>query len=164
MEVSGTCRPQFTTFPDGAPKLLYANFSFDQYLNNAYEYLPDGIMSPVSQERIVTFGLSSPLAIYSYGKRRARVKLTSLFPSNAPDPKKEPFSPIQIQEYYDTDANFGLFNFTLGGGSIVLDQKGNLSVGCANVNLDLRDLSPAFQLNIPGLPADSQSSFYVELY
>ncbi len=162
MEIIGTCRPQFTTYPDGLPKMLYANFSFDQYLNLGYEYFSEDILSPKLQDRIVTFGMTQPIIIYSYGKRKARLKLSSPSPTNVPDPTVR-FAPVRIQEYYNVDPNSKLFNFSSNGGSIVLDQKGNLFTGIVNADVTLKDLPPVSQIIVPG-KFSSDAGFLIELY
>ena len=75
--VLGTCRPQFTDLPDGKTKIIYANFSWDQYLNLAYEYLRTDALSPARHKKIRL----QPAAIgnvtcYTYGKRKMLVRAT----------------------------------------------------------------------------------------
>ena len=76
-QVLGTCRAQFTDFPDGKTKIVYANFSWDQYLNLSYEYVPPDLYSPKRQSRIktVVHFSNNTLLCYSYGKRKMRVTL-----------------------------------------------------------------------------------------
>lgn len=95
LDAMGTCRPQFTHFPDGLPKLLYANFTSDQYLNLGYEYIASDALSPYYQDKIVlggnaTLGAGSPaISVYAWGKRKMKLVLYSAGnPTNNPSPTK----------------------------------------------------------------------------
>jgi hypothetical protein len=87
-EVMGTCRGQFTDLPDGKTKILYANFSPDQYLNLAYDYVRPDALSPRRQSkiRLMTSGAgTSPVTeLYTYSKKKMQVRLVNVSALNDP--------------------------------------------------------------------------------
>jgi hypothetical protein len=94
-QVMGTCRPQFTTLPDGIPKLLYANWSQDQNLTLGYVYLQHDSLSPSRQSSLLTnqilnFGPQNyNLPIYNWGKRRLRMVFAEDTVTNNPSPNAQ---------------------------------------------------------------------------
>jgi hypothetical protein len=76
-QVLGTCRAQFTDLPDGKTKIIYANFSWDQYLNLAYEYVRTDVLSPSKQRKIQFTGdgkESNSRVFYTYGKKKMHLR------------------------------------------------------------------------------------------
>jgi hypothetical protein len=75
--IIGYCRPQFSTFPDGLPKIIYNNFAFDQSLQTAYQYVDPLIMKPSSQRKLCISFDPFPrlISICTFGKKKMSVKL-----------------------------------------------------------------------------------------
>jgi hypothetical protein len=99
----GACRPQFTSLPDGVPKLLYANFSFDQNLTLGYTYVPGDLLSPARQSSLYysqDVGAGT-YQLYLYGKRNMRF---SLSPATGPSPNAGNFF-NQFQMIFGSQAN-----------------------------------------------------------
>jgi hypothetical protein len=73
----GHCRPQFTTFPDALPKIVYADFAFDQSLSCVYEYIDMAVLRPENQRNILfqTNGFSNPIVFPTYGKKRVAIRI-----------------------------------------------------------------------------------------
>lgn len=81
-QILGTCRAQFTDLPDGKTKIIYANFSWDQYLNLAYEYTPNDALSPRKQRQLRVFeSVVGSAMVYTYGKNKMTVR--SVIPPGA---------------------------------------------------------------------------------
>jgi hypothetical protein len=75
--IVGNCRPQFVTFPDGLPKIIYNNFAFDQSLQTAYEYIDLSVLKPDNQKKITisSDGFDNPLSFCTFGKNKVLVRL-----------------------------------------------------------------------------------------
>jgi hypothetical protein len=79
----GTCRGFVTNYPDGKPKIMYANWTADNYLNMAYMYISPDAISPKKQSKLrVSNDLGTPITIYSYGKKKLVGKLILRAPTN----------------------------------------------------------------------------------
>jgi len=110
-EILGTCRGQFTDLPDGKTKILYANFSWDQYLNLAYEYVRPDALSPKRQSkiRLITSGAGTlPVTqLYTYSKKKMQVRLVNFGASNDPtDLSKTLMIKVEGGENDDTSNGF----------------------------------------------------------
>jgi len=107
----GHCRPQFTTYPDGIPKIIYNDFAFDQSLKTAMEYIDPQILRPEHHRKIYitedsfgnyfyfsTFGRKKLFARLYFGATSGQVP-----PTNNPqnDPQYAPV--LQLAEY---DGNY----------------------------------------------------------
>jgi hypothetical protein len=101
VNAQGACRPQFTSLPDGVPKLLYANFSFDQNLTLGYTYVPGDLLSPARQSSLYYSEAVGSFQVYLYGKRNMRV---SLMPNTSPSPNAGNFY-NQFQMLFGSQVN-----------------------------------------------------------
>jgi hypothetical protein len=83
----GLCRPQFTTLPDGIPKLLFANFTFDQNLTLGMTYVPGDWLSARRREKLATYWNNQnnsgfAVMLPTFGKRRLAIE--GAFEGNQP--------------------------------------------------------------------------------
>ena len=79
--IRGTCRPQVTNYPDGVPKIIYANWFIDNHLQIAYEYVDNNYLSPDRQKRMQVFPTSAVanyVLFYLWGK--SKIHLRGLVP------------------------------------------------------------------------------------
>ena len=145
----GHCRPQFTTYPDGVPKIIYNDFAFDQSLKTVMEYIDPQVLRPEHHRKIyiVEDDSPNPLFFSTFGRKKLFVRLYFVAgsgivpPSNNPqnDPQYAPV--IQIAEY---DGNYDVDGFTAGYGShLDANDVGTLVVGTQE---------PATTLNGVALP------------
>ena len=68
---AGFCRPQFTTLPDGLPKIVCSSFHYDQSLSVDYVYINEDDLSPAKQP-LITKGISATqfMPMPSFGKKK----------------------------------------------------------------------------------------------
>jgi hypothetical protein len=166
----GACRPQFTSLPDGIPKLLYANFSFDQNLNLGYTYVPGDLLSPARQSSLYYSAGGGGFTIYLYGKRNMRF---SIITGTGPNPNAGNF-PNQLQMIFGSQSDADSVSF--GGGYVSLTKSHIIphTIWAPNGNgynpngaeVVIEELSlPWIILNLIGPNASGQSSnVYVEMY
>jgi len=131
----GHCRPQFTTYPDGVPKIIYNDFAFDQSLKTVMEYIDPQVLRPENHRKIyiVEDGLPIPFYFSTFGKKKMFVRLyfsgvggytpPSISPQNDPQ-----YAPVfQISEY---DGNYDANGFTAGVGTFnIANDVGTLILG-----------------------------------
>jgi hypothetical protein len=130
-ETIGHCRPQFTSLPDGLPKIVYADFNFDQSLRLSYEYVDETKLRPENQNALVISNdvMPNPLIIPSYGKKRARVVIGTQVSGSVLPPTNQPSSlipVIQVSEIHgNVDASWGLQGHVYydDGNLILLNQE-----------------------------------------
>jgi hypothetical protein len=135
-EALGTCRPQFTDLPDGKTKILYANFSWDQYLNCGYEYLAPDALSPKRQSKIRVSNtllpdtIASTITCYSYGKNKMIVKVLGGGSNNLAAYVNQ----VQIigAPISDPSNGFGFGSFPFVGSKFI-HQKGAFSAGFSSI-------------------------------
>ncbi|HTT35102.1 MAG TPA: hypothetical protein VMH78_04460 [Thermoplasmata archaeon] len=164
----GFCRPQFTTLPDGLPKILYANFTNDAYLNLAYEYVDLDFLSPDRQKSIVTYQNGKTFnPIYAWGKHRAVVRGGGIriFPGDNPAPAQGQ-SVLYYQEIANDDiAMFGANEASGGPTVLLMSQRSPYSLpggtpGAGDsINVTLEDIPPWFTLSPIGTGASKLLGF-----
>jgi len=134
----GHCRPQFTTYPDGVPKIIYNDFAFDQSLKTVMEYIDPQVLRPENHRKIYIEEDALPIPAFyfsTFGKKKMFVRLyfsgisgytpPSISPQNDPQ-----YAPVfQISEYdgnYDADgftAGFGTHNIANDVGTLILGTQ-----------------------------------------
>jgi hypothetical protein len=142
---AGRCRPVFTSLPDGIPKILYANFTFDQNLNLGFEYVSADVASPKRQRRIVAPDqLGSQRACYSFGKRRGTLRFAWKNSPGSNPSLAAAASILYIQEATVSDVSLGALTGLAapGIGYALLPQGFNAQI----IEVRLEDLPPVFQL------------------
>jgi hypothetical protein len=133
----GHCRPQFTTYPDGVPKIIYNDFAFDQSLKTVMEYIDPQILRPERHRKIyiVENDFPNPLIFSTFGRKKLFARIyfvpssSNVPPSNSPqnDPQYAPV--FQIAEYdrtYDVDAlnaGYGMLLDVNDVGTLVLGTQ-----------------------------------------
>ena len=124
----GHCRPQFTTYPDGVPKIIYSDFAFDQSLKTVMEYIDPQVLRPEHHRKIyiVEDWFPDPFYFSTFGRKKLFARLFNVNTSNTQnDPQYAPV--IQIAEY---DGNYDANGFTAGYGSFLdANDVGTLVVG-----------------------------------
>jgi hypothetical protein len=172
VNASGACRPQFTSLPDGVPKLLYANFSFDQNLSLGYTYVPGDLLSPTRQSSLYYTGQGGGFQIYLYGKRNMRF---SLSPGASPSPNPGNFW-NQLQMIFGSQVNAdgtnlgnGVSLLSLTKSHIVPHPSWGTNGGAypsSGAEVIIEELSlPWVMVNFVGPNASGQNSnVYVEMY
>jgi hypothetical protein len=170
MGVIGHCRGQFTTFPDGLPKIIYNNFAFDQSLQTAYVYVDGSIVRPESQRRIVisedSFNSISQVSSNSnkwffstFGKKKMYTRLYfGAFGSNTASPgaQNDPLRAAVMQLIpYDGNFDFSTGDYYLDG-----VDEGTLILGTQDAGFGLDGSAPsvgnsgkAFEFSASDLPA-----------
>jgi hypothetical protein len=153
-QVLGTCRAQFTDLPDGKTKLIYANFSWDQYLNLGYEYFEPEALSPRRQSKIrlaATGAITSVPSItcYTYSKKRMQVRIiTRANSSNL----SSIVNAIQITGAALDDPNNGFaFGYNPFVGSKYVHQEGLFSAGAPPITeFNIENLDPYVTISAVG--------------
>lgn len=104
----GNCRPQFTTLPDGIPKIVAAAFSVDQNLQAVCFAVDRYEIQPEAQPSI-TVSMDSfprPLIFPTFGKRRVHLRLFDQTGGPNPNnPQHPPVSVFQVGSYAHVGAN-----------------------------------------------------------
>lgn len=175
-ETVGHCRPQFTSLPDGIPKLLYADFNFDQSLRLSYEYIDEAKLRPENQTTLVVANDVMPhlLVVPSYGKRKATVVIgaqnqtgEAILPTNKSSSLP---TAIQLSEFHgNVDASTGYQRQNYyDDGSLVLLNEDTIYSFINEINTELKvgsftieDPPPYFRLDIIGSNINSTSFFEV---
>jgi hypothetical protein len=172
VNAAGACRPQFTSLPDGVPKLLYANFSFDQNLSLGYTYVPGDLLSPARQSSLYYSSYGGGYQIYLYGKRNMRF---TLLPTTGSSPNANNFY-NQFQMIFGSQANVDGTNIGNGVGPLSLTKahivphpSWGVSGGAYNstgLEVIMEELSlPWIMLNFIGPNTSGQgANAIVELY
>ena len=122
----GHCRPQFTTYPDGVPKIIYNDFAFDQSLKTVMEYIDPQVLRPEHHRKIYITedNFPNPLFFSTFGRKKLFARLHFFASTGAVPPTNNPqndpqYAPVfQIAEYdgnydYSTGAYF-LDNWDVG--------------------------------------------------
>jgi hypothetical protein len=137
----GHCRPQFTTYPDGIPKLIYNDFAFDQSLKTVMEYIDPQVLRPENHKKIYitedsfsinfffsTFGRKKLFARFYFGAFNSSYNPPTNNPQNDPQ-----YAPVfQIAEYDGSyDHSTGAYNLDANDvGTLVLGtQEPTTSLG-----------------------------------
>lgn len=171
-EVLGTCRPQVTDLPDGKTKILYANFSWDQYLNCDYAYIEPDALSPRNQSkiRVASTGgntYANPVTVYTYGKKKMLVRFLQQTASN--NLENNP-SAIQIIGAAMSDTSNGFsFGYNPFVGSKFLHSEGLFSnaAGISNTRplteFTVEDLDAYIMIQALGASTAATPFFYADL-
>ena len=172
----GHCRPQFTSLPDGLPKILYADFNFDQSLRLSYEYIDEARLRPENQRSLVVANdvMPNPLVVPSYGKRRASVIIGTQNQTGEPilptNQSSSLATAIQVSEFHgNVDASTGyLRQVYYDDGSLALLNEDTIYSFTNEINTELRvgsftleDLPPYFRLYVIGSNTGNTSFFEV---
>lgn len=175
-ETVGHCRPQFTSLPDGLPKVVYADFNFDQSLRLSYEYVDETRLRPENQRSLVVANdvMPNPLVVPSYGKRRASVVIGAQNQTGeAIVPTSQSSSlptAIQVAEFYgNVDASTGYQRHQYyDDGSLVLLNEDTIYSFTDEIDTELRvgaftleDPPPYFRFYIIGSNISGTSFFEV---
>jgi len=122
----GHCRPQFTTYPDGIPKIIYNDFAFDQSLKTAMEYIDPQILRPEHHKKIYISedGFPNPVFFSTFGRKKLFARLyfgafgsTAIPPTNNPQNDPQYASVFQLAEYdgnYDSTGSYYLDVYDVG--------------------------------------------------
>jgi hypothetical protein len=157
----GHCRPQYTNFPDGLPKIISAAFTFDQYLNIGYNYVQHGTIEPERQKALSQSYDQMPeiLVIPTFGKKRMRY-VGKLYPYHtypSPNPRNIPLA-AQLEERNGLDTSTGsiIYSDFADAGTLLLTSQDSgegtsgLNTGLKTIDIELDGiLSPYITLLPP---------------
>ncbi len=124
----GHCRPQFSYLPDGIPKIVYATFTFDQYLNIGYEYFPSDALSP-NRHRVLSQtydSFPSPVTVPTYGRRKMRILVNTGGAYASPNPQNIQTA-SQITEIFNLSSTTGPLPYSTFNdpGTLLLHTQGS---------------------------------------
>jgi len=126
----GHCRPQFTTYPDGVPKIIYNDFAFDQSLKTVMEYIDPQVLRPENHKKIyiVEDNFPNPLFFSTFGRKKLFARLYLAFePTWSPQNDPQYAVVVQISEI---DGNYDVDAMTAGLGSFLdANDVGTLVLG-----------------------------------
>jgi hypothetical protein len=111
VESLGHCRPQYSTLPDGLPKIVYNDFQFDQSLRTVYEYVDSSKLRPENHRRLIyTNDLTpNPFLVKTYGKKKALIMLSQGNQPTTNNPQNQPTF-IEVSGVYgNMDASTGYY-------------------------------------------------------
>jgi len=145
----GHCRPQFTTYPDGIPKIIYNDFAFDQSLKTAMEYIDPKVLRPEHHKKIYitedNFNTSFFFSTFGRKKLFARLYFTAtsgyIPPTN--NPQNDPqYAPVFQLAEYDGNYNYGI-------GAYYLDalDVGTLVLGTQEPQTSLTGATPSTDIS-----------------
>jgi hypothetical protein len=105
----GLCRPSFTTLPDGLAKIVYANFTMDQYLNIGYEYVRSDELYPKYRNKLLyTFLPNSASMLDLFGRKNLVIRWISA----GSNPLSSPANPVHaFIEASGADVGSGLSGY-----------------------------------------------------
>jgi len=143
----GHCRPQFTTYPDGVPKIIYNDFAFDQSLKTVMEYIDPQVLRPEHHRKIYITEDNFPSTLFfsTFGRKKLFVRLYaesytgggSIVPTNTPqnDPQYAPV--FQIAEYD------GTYDYSTGAYQLDANDVGTLVLGTQEPTTSLTGVGPS---------------------
>jgi hypothetical protein len=146
----GHCRPQFTTYPDGIPKIIYNEFAFDQSLKTAMEYIDPQILRPEHHKKIYitedSFSINTFFSTFGKKKMFARLYFvagTSFTPPTI-NPQNDPqYAPVfQLAEY---DGNY---DYSTGTYYLDANDVGTLVLGTQQPTTNLAGSGPPTYISI----------------
>ena len=146
----GHCRPQFTTYPDGIPKLIYNDFAFDQSLKTVMEYIDPQVLRPEHHRKIYitadTFSTNTFFSTFGRKKLFARLYFTggsgAIPPTNNPQNDPQYASVFQIAEY---DGNY---DYSTGFYTLDALDVGTLVLGTQEPTASLTGSSPPSSISL----------------
>jgi len=157
----GHCRPQFTTYPDGVPKIIYSDFAFDQSLKTVMEYIDPQVLRPENHKKIYISedDFPNPLFFSTFGRKRlfARFYL-SIYPTSYQQNDPQCAVVLQITEIdgnYDADAmtaGLGSFLDANDVGTLVLGMQQPI-VTLTGGNVGRAGLYKQVEFSVEDLPA-----------
>ena len=131
----GHCRPQFTTYPDGIPKIIYNDFAFDQSLKTVMEYIDPQVLRPENHKKIYIVEDNFPFSFFfsTFGRKKLFARIYNTPASNSVPPTDNPQNDpqnafvLQISEY---DGNYDADAFAAGDGTMLTaNDVGTLVLG-----------------------------------
>ncbi|MEM3958602.1 MAG: hypothetical protein QXO47_10435 [Thermoproteota archaeon] len=147
-ESIGHCRPQYTTLPDGLPKIVYNTFNFDQSLKTVYQYIDPAKLRPENNKRLIYTNsfAGNPFSFPTYQKKKAIVLLgENLGAYN--DPAKIP-SVVEVQEFYGNNDSGGIYaGAVMNNGTLIpVTQLPYFSLGGQGNGLTVEPVVGFFEL------------------
>jgi len=138
----GHCRPQFTTYPDGVPKIIYSDFAFDYSLKTVMEYIDPQVLRPENHRKIYIAedNLPNPVFFSTFGKKKlfARIIING-YPWY---PKNDPINAVVLQiAEYD-----GSYDYSTGAYYYDAVDVGTLVLGTQEPTTNFNGVGPLTSL------------------
>jgi len=148
----GHCRPQFTTYPDGVPKIIYNDFAFDQSLKTAMEYIDPQVLRPENHKKIYISNdpfLPIPFFFSTFGRKKLFARLYfGLFASNPVPPTNNPQNDPQYAPVFQIFEYDGNYDYSTGAYYLDAVDTGTLVVGTQQPTTNFSNVSVANIINL----------------
>jgi len=146
----GHCRPQFTTYPDGVPKIIYNDFAFDQSLKTAMEYIDPQVLRPEHHRKIYITEDTWPNPIFfsTFGKKKLFARIYFIVASGVVPPTNNPQNDPQYAPIIQIAEFDGSFDYSTGAYYLNNDDVGTLVLGTQEPTVGLNGAGPTTNIDI----------------
>jgi len=146
----GHCRPQFTTYPDGVPKIIYNDFAFDQSLKTVMEYIDPQVLRPEHHNKIYITEDTWPNPIFfsTFGRKKLFARIYFIVASGVVPPTNNPQNDPQYAPVIQITEFDGSFDYSTGAYHLNNDDVGTLVLGTQEPTVGLNGAGPTTNIDI----------------
>jgi len=146
----GHCRPQFTTYPDGVPKIIYSDFAFDYSLKTVMEYIDPQVLRPENHKKIYISddAFPNPIFFSTFGRKKLFVRLYFAVSGSLVPPTNNPQNDPQYAPVFQIAEYDGNYDYSTGAHYLDANDVGTLVLGTQEPTTSLSGSIPPSQISI----------------
>jgi len=146
----GHCRPQFTTYPDGVPKIIYNDFAFDQSLKTVMEYIDPQVLRPENHKKIYISddAFPNPIFFSTFGRKKLFARLYFAVSGSLVPPSNNPQNDPQYAPVFQIAEFDGNYDYSIGAYYLDNWDVGTLVLGTQEPTTSFNGTIPPTNISI----------------